>query len=299
MEPKQNYLIVGIFVVMLAIGLTGFVVWLSDANQNNAYKTYQTFVRESVNGLTVGSAVKYRGVIVGKVSKIAISKVDPAKIHIIMQVEEGTPITVGTVAVLQMQGITGISYIELRGAVAGAAAIPLKGKNKIPVIPSARSEFRQIVDTVPDMLQKFTELADKMGGFAKDENQQRFASILQNMDAFSAQVGDADENGKTLAQNMQEAVAAIKQAAAALNGTVEGSREDTRRILKNSVIALEKITKLTETTTQLSQDGYSDLHELQVELKKTARDLQGLSRNLKENPSQVIIPPQSGGVKVK
>jgi phospholipid/cholesterol/gamma-HCH transport system substrate-binding protein len=299
MEPKQNYLIVGIFVVMLAVGLMGFTVWLSDDDKNNSYTSYQTFIRESVNGLTVGSTVKYRGVIVGKVTKIAISKADPAKIHIVMQVQEGTPITVGTVAVLQMQGITGISYIELRGAAVGAEPIPLKGKNKIPVIPSAPSEFRQIVDTVPDMLQKFSELADKLGGFAADENQQRFASILQNMDTFSAQVGGADQDGKTLAQNMQEAVAEIKKVAAALNSTVGGSREDTRRILKNSVIALEKITKLTETTTQLSQDGYSDLQELQVELKKTARDLQSLSRNLKENPSQIIIPPQSGGVKVK
>jgi ABC-type transporter Mla subunit MlaD len=181
----------------------------------------------------------------------------------------------------------------------GAGPIPLKGNNKIPVIPSAPSEFRQIVDTVPDMLQKFSELADKLGGFAADKNQQRFASILQNMDTFSAQVGGADQDGKTLAQNMQEAVAEIKKVAAALNSTVGGSREDTRRILKNSAIALEKITKLTETTTQLSQDGYSDLQELQVELKKTARDLQSLSRNLKENPSQIIIPPQAGGVKVK
>ncbi len=298
MEPKQNYVLVGSFVVALVAALLVFVIWLSDINKDTNTNPYQTFVRESVNGLAIGSPVKYRGVEVGKVVIIEISRKDPAKIHIVMQVDEDAPITVGTVAVLQMQGITGTSYIELRGAVAGGKPIQLKGKNKIPIIPSAPSEFRQIVDTVPDMLQKFTELANKMGQFANDENQKRVTSILTNMDSFSQQVGAANENGETMAQQMQKAVADIQKTASTINATVEGSRGDTQRILKQSVITLEKISRLTDSTSQLSQQGYRDLHELQIELKKTARELQALSREIKENPSKVIIPSQDGGVKV-
>lgn len=298
MEPKQNYLMVGMVVVLIVVGLLGFTVWLAGLNKNADYNPYQTFVRESVNGLAVGSAVKYRGVDVGKVDAIEISRKDPARIHIIMMIDENTPITEGTVAVLQMQGITGVSYVELRGAVAGAPLIVAKGKNKMPVIPSARSEFRQIVDTVPDMLQKFTELAEKMGQFANDENQQRLTSILTNLDTFSQQVGGPNAEGRTLVQEMQGTLHEIRDTASTINGTVAGSRSDMQRILKSTVVALDKITKLTEATTDLSQEGYKDLRELQVEIKKTARELQSLSRELKENPSKVIIPVQAGGVKV-
>lgn len=298
MEPKQNYLMVGMVVVMIVAGLLGFTVWLAGLSQDTDYNPYQTFVRESVNGLAVGSAVKYRGVDVGKVSDIRISRKDPARIQILMQIEENTPITVGTVAVLQMQGITGVSYVDLRGAVAGAEPIRAKGENKMPIIPSAPSEFRQIVDTVPDMLQKFTELAEKLGMFASDENQKRLASILTNLDTFSQQVGGPNDDGKTMVQEMQSTLTEIRHTAETINGTVSGSRADTQRILKSTVVALDKITKLTEATTDLSQEGYKDLRDLQVEIKKTARELQALSRELKENPSKVIIPAQAGGVKV-
>lgn len=297
MEPKQNYLMVGMVVVLIVAGLLGFTVWLAGLGKDTDYNPYQTFVRESVNGLAVGSAVKYRGVDVGKVTDIRISRKDPARIQILMTVEENTPITVGTVAVLQMQGITGVSYVDLRGAVAGAEPIRAKDGGKIPIIPSAPSEFRQIVDTVPDMLQKFTELAQKLGMFASDENQKRLTSILTNLDTFSQQVGGTNADGQTMVQEMQRTLTEIRHTAEAINGTVNGSRADTQRILKSTVVALDKITKLTESTTTLSQEGYKDLRELQVEIKKTARELQALSRDLKENPSKVIIPVQAGGVK--
>ena len=298
MEPKQNYLAVGAFVVAVAVFLLAFTVWLADLNKQGDTHPYQTFVKESVNGLAIGSLVKYRGVEVGNVTDIEISRKDPANIHIMMKIKDGTPITIGTVAVLQMQGITGVSYIELRGAVANGDLLQAKDDNEIPVIPSAPSEFRQIVDTVPDMLQKFTELANKMGQFANTENQQRVTSILTNLDNFSQQVGSQNENGKTLAQDMQQTVAEIKQTAATINQTVTGSRSDLQRILKNSSIALDKVTALTDSTKDISQQGYKDLREVQIEIKKTARELQDLSRELKENPSKVIIPPQSGGVHV-
>lgn len=273
MEPKQHYLIVGVFVIAALIGLAGFAAWLSGMNDNNIYDTYQTFTTESVNGLSVGSLVKYRGVEVGKVSVIEISRSNPSKIHIVMDVKETTPITQGTVAVIQIQGITGISYIELKGARAGAEKIPLVGKNKIPIIPSAPSEFRQIVDTVPDMLQKFTDLANKLGNFASDENQKRFDNILINMEKFSSDVGGENGSGQSL----------VKELEAATN---------------QMSLTATKIGTLSDNTNKLTQQGYSDIRQLLLELKKTARDMQGLSQSLKENPSQIVIPPQQGGVSV-
>lgn len=298
MEPKQNYTIVGLFVLLAIVGVFGFVLWLSDIGKQGNFDLYQTFVNESVNGLTEGSAVKYRGVDVGKVVKIDIPRKNPNKVRIVMQVVETTPITVGTIAVLQMQGITGIAYIELRGAVAGGEPIPLMKGNKIPIIPSARSEFRQIVDTVPDMLQKFTELANKLNGFASEENKQRFDKILVNLESFSSGVGGQNENGQNLTQELQKTLTEVRLAASGIKEIANASRADTERVLKNSVVTIDKLNKLTDSTTELSRQGYRDLQKLLLEVKKTARELQTLSRELKDNPSQIIIPQQPGGVTV-
>lgn len=298
MEPKQNYLMVGVFVLTAFIGILIFVIWMAGAHKGGDYETYQTFTSESVNGLGVGAAVRYRGVDVGKVTVIEISKRNPSKIHILMDIEEDTPITKGTVAVIQLQGITGVSYIEIKGSIANGQKIEPIGKNKYPIIPSARSEFRQIVDTVPAMLEKFTELANKLGGFASDENQQKFASILINLEAFSTGVGGQNEEGKTLVMELQNAIKEMGETAAGIKEITNASRADTQRILKNTAVTMEKLSKLTDDTGKLTQKSYNDIHQLSLEIKKTAREMQGLSRDIKENPSKIVIPAQPGGVTV-
>jgi phospholipid/cholesterol/gamma-HCH transport system substrate-binding protein len=292
MEPKQNYLHVGIFVVTIIVAMICFVIWLAGFDQRD-YTTYHTYVSDSVNGLGRGSAVKYRGVDVGKVTIIRISKSDPSKIHIIMDIDTDTPITEGTVAILQLQGITGISYIELKNVQPGKPRLDKNSdSDAMLLIPSAQSEFRQIVDTVPAMLQKFTELANQFKGFASPENQQKFSEILVNLQNFSQGVGATDANGKTLAQELHEAVTSI-------NDIATNSREDTKKILKTTAATLEKIGKLTDNTGKVTQQSAADLQQLLVEVKKTARDLQALSGELKDNPSKIVIPNQPGGVTVK
>jgi phospholipid/cholesterol/gamma-HCH transport system substrate-binding protein len=296
MEPKQNYLLVGLFVLAVMVGIIGFTLWLADMSKEGDFHTYQTFVNESVNGLTVGSAVKYRGVDVGKVTVIDIPRKNPNKVRIVMQVVQDTPITNETVAVLQMQGITGIAYMELRGSTVDGQPIALKGKNKIPVIPSAPSEFRQIVDTVPDMLEKFTELADKLGQFASPENQERFKTILTNTESFSKTVGAKNANGETMIEELRRAVDEVRLAAKNVKEIAQASRGDTRHLLESSTTTIEKISRLADDASGLSKQGYQELQELLIEVKKTARDLQSLSQGLKDNPTQIIYPKQEGGV---
>jgi len=297
MEPDKNYFLVGVFVVLFTFGILGFTLWLVGDKNNGKYDIYQTFISESVNGLSVGSPVKYRGVEVGKVTIIEIAKRNLSKIRVVMQILNTTPITTETRAILQLQGITGVAYMELKGGGEGEKIAARNGE-RIPVIPSAPSEFRQIVDTVPAMLQKFTELANNLNGFASNENKERFTSILVNLQKFSTDVGGENGSGQNLIEELRQSAKALGDAAKSISDIANNSREDTQRILKTTAETMDKIGKLTDSTGQLTQKSYSDLHDLLLEIKKTARDLQSLSRSLKENPSQVVIPVQSDGVKV-
>ncbi len=297
MEPKQHYLIVGIFVLLTMLAGIGFVVWLAGFKQHGDFALYQTYVKESVNGLGVGSPVKYRGVEVGKVKTITIPHENPESIRILLEVDARTPITTETVAVLQLQGITGTSYIELKGTTATGQQLE-SSENGVPTIPSAPSEFRQIVDSVPAILEKFSDLADKLGNFASDENSARFASIMTNLDKFSGDVGGENGQGQSLIAELHQTAAAIGQAANSISKIANGSRADTQKILSETANTVEKINGLVENTGKLSQASAQDLHELLLEMKKTARDIQSLSRELKENPSQIIIPAKPNGVKL-
>ena len=55
MEPKVNYLLVGLFVVVLGAASLAVVLWLSKGDYRGVYDRYYTYMRESVSGLSVSS----------------------------------------------------------------------------------------------------------------------------------------------------------------------------------------------------------------------------------------------------
>ena len=74
MEEKLNFTLVGVFVLVLSAGLIGGVLWLSSGKSyRTQYDIYQTYTSDSVAGLNLNAPVRYRGVEVGRVRKIALA----------------------------------------------------------------------------------------------------------------------------------------------------------------------------------------------------------------------------------
>ncbi len=75
MEEKVNFAIVGVFVLGLGAALIAGVLWLSSGGAyRKAYDTYQTYMDESVSGLSRDAPVRYRGVEVGRVRRMALGR---------------------------------------------------------------------------------------------------------------------------------------------------------------------------------------------------------------------------------
>ena len=71
MSVKANYLKIGVFVIFtFALLLVGVVFWGAEAFRQKKYFV-ETYIDQSVQGLTVGSPVYSRGVQVGEVADIA------------------------------------------------------------------------------------------------------------------------------------------------------------------------------------------------------------------------------------
>ena len=116
MESKVNYVVVGLFTLLLTSALIAGVLWLSAGNKySKVYDTYNVFMNESVSGLNRNAPVKYRGVEVGRVRQIELSKLNSEQVRIELNIEHGSPIKEDTVAIMKSQGLTGIAFIELSG----------------------------------------------------------------------------------------------------------------------------------------------------------------------------------------
>ena len=136
MEPKVNYTVVGLFIALLGAAALAGVLWLSRTDYRGVYDRYYTFMDESVSGLSTDSSVKYHGVDVGRVKQIALNPDNPEQVRLALDLLRGTLVKEDTVAVLETQGLTGITTVNLRGG--SRASPPLKAQpgERYPVIKS-------------------------------------------------------------------------------------------------------------------------------------------------------------------
>ena len=83
MDRDANYVAVGAFVLLVVVLAAGFVLWYSDAADGGAEQRYEMYFGGSVSGLSEGSSVRYLGVVVGRVARIAIDPRDPARVRVV------------------------------------------------------------------------------------------------------------------------------------------------------------------------------------------------------------------------
>ena len=139
METKVNYAIVGLFVIVVTAIAFIILLWLSVGVSKKTYTPYLVYIQESVSGLSLDSPVKYNGVEVGKVKEIHLRKDNPEQVIVLLDIEQGTPITTDTFAELDAQSLTGIAYLELSGGKPGSPPLKATDDQEYPVIQSKPS----------------------------------------------------------------------------------------------------------------------------------------------------------------
>lgn len=200
MEKRLSYILLGSFVLFLATALAAFLFWLAKYGDKNVeYDYYKAYFTESVSGLSAESLVKYRGVEVGRVKKISISKNNSEEVEVLLEIEKDTPIKKDTVAVLDSQGITGLKYIELKG---GSNKSPRlrTDKNNPSTIMTRKSVISTIFDNSESITRKLEKVLDRTYMLLNDKNMQNIAIIT---DKLSSTVSYIDSNKKKFVETLK------------------------------------------------------------------------------------------------
>ena len=297
METKQHYFLVGLFVSFSTVLLIVFGIWLASGRDKRDYHPYFVFFTESVTGLNVDAPVRYRGVMVGKVHSIKIDEEDTSRIRLRLLISEGTPLKANTIATLKFQGITGVSYVDLIGGSNDSPKIE-PNDSKPPVIQSSPSQLDKVVQQIPLVVDKISGMADRLSALANDKNIGHLAHTMENLDKVSSAFGNNSENIETLLRELTKATQNMAQASESINKLARDSQVDTRQALQDASKAMQQMAELLSRANQFSDSGLKDTQNLLIELKKTARDVQSLSREIKENPSSVISPTKENGVRL-
>lgn len=288
METRANHVWVGVVTLALLTLVAAFVIWIARLNEAHQ-DAYDIFFKQSVDGLAKGSQVTFAGVPAGQIEKIELWPTDPSFVRVRIKVDEKVPILQGTTATI-LGSFTGVSTIQLEGAVKGAPPITEPGPEGAPVIPTKRGGLGALLNNAPLLLERLATLSERLTLLLSDQNQKSITNILRNTDRMTANLADASpqvertlaelqvtlrqastalaafeqtansangflaNEGQPLAKQLRETLASAKQAADSLNATVSDARPAARALSTTTLPAAEAaIRDLRETSRALRE----------------------------------------------
>jgi phospholipid/cholesterol/gamma-HCH transport system substrate-binding protein len=282
METRSNHVLVGGVVLALLVGLLAFIVWLAGFNTSSEQR-YDIFFKTSVDGLAKGSAVTFAGVPVGKVEEIKLLPDSPEFVRVRIAIDDETPILQGTTATIAGVGFTGVSQINLDGAVTGAPPIVEPGPYGEPVIPTKPGALGELLSSAPELLNRISALTERLTLLLDDKNQKSISGILAHVDRLS---GDLADRGPEIAAAVVQLKATMEQAGNAAQ-RVGDLAETTNGVMSSEVrpamANLNKATSAAQHTMESLDAAITDARPgIKAFSTQTIPQINQLARNLAE-----------------
>jgi phospholipid/cholesterol/gamma-HCH transport system substrate-binding protein len=295
LEAKTNYAVVGLAVLILLGGLIAAGLWLSVGFDQKQYHLYAVYIDEAVSGLSEESPVKYNGVKVGFVKKITLNRRNPQQVKILLNIEEGTPVTTSTTATLISQGITGTTYVGLSANSSDLTPLETLPNELYPIIPAKPSLLNQLDKAFKDVSENVNKVSLEIGRIFDRENAKYIKKTLMNLEAFSDVIVN---NSKHIDQSIENADIFIKNVA-----NVSHQLPDIVKELKAGVhkldamttamtIASNKVSAAMDvgktTINKISQQALPPTVVLLRRFDAIAANLEKVSSQMRQNPAIVI-----------
>lgn len=179
MNNKVNYALVGVMVLVGSILMIVFSYWMLKPSVSDEVQTYTIYFDESVLGLNIDAPVKFRGISVGKVSRLSINPKNSEQVEVTVTILKTTPIKIDTVAKLTAQGITGLAYINLSMGSNNTADLEALDGEKYPVIKTVPSFFENFEKSLGSVSSKLSSTLGRTEELLGADNQEQMALLLK------------------------------------------------------------------------------------------------------------------------
>lgn len=303
MENRSNHILVGGVVLALIVMTLGFIVWIAGFSGTDDQR-FDIFFKTSVDGLAKGSSVTFSGVPVGNIDSISLMPDQPEFVRVRINVKDGVPILQGTTATIAGVGFTGVSQINLDGAIKGAPPIAENGPYGVPVIPTKPGALGELLSSAPKLLEQLQTLTERLGLLLDDRNQNSIANILSNIDRLSGSLADgAPDMRATLAESRvairQAGLAAqeIGKLAATTNGVMTSDVKPAMANLNRAVASAQRSMETLDQTLQDARPGVKNFttqtlpeaNQLVRDLSEMAEALTGVASRLDRGGAGAVL----------
>ena len=290
---------VGAVTVALLAGVLLFIVWLAGLS-NKTTKCYDIYFAQGVGGLNKGSNVSFSGVPVGQIQSISLLPNRPEFVWVRIEIDQQTPVLQGTTAQIKGVGFTGVSEIQLDGAVRGSPPIQQIGPQGCPVLPATSSGLGALLNSAPELLERIQRLTERLTELLSDENQNAIADILENVERTSQVLADrspemADAIGdvRIAARNAGVAAQRIGVLSDSTNRLVNEEGRPAAQDLRRSIASIQQATESLNSIISDARPGVQNLTKSTLpEANRLVRDLRELSASLQAVSTRV----EQGGI---
>ena len=287
---------------------------------------FVVFLEGSVDGLTVGSPVLFRGVPLGQVVEVGV-RYDPAdksfEIPVIIQIrpdviQKYSPPSALAAGLKQLidQGLR--ARLESASLVTGSQVIQLNfypgtpvklvktdlPYYQIPALPSPTQELMSSVETagknLPTLIKEGIATLDRIQKIVSPENEKTISTILERAASMMKSLeADAASIGPVIGR-ADDALAGVHQLTGHLDGVVQENREDIRASLRNFRQATASADKLMDQLNgvaaenrrpirQFTEGSLPDLSALIIDARTAVGKATTILDSIDRNPARFLF----------
>lgn len=295
METHARHVLVGGFVVLCGALVVVAILWLGKGNIDREMHYYEVVFSDEVSGLTPGSPVEYSGITVGDVQNLRLDERDPRIVRVRIRVNAQTPVREDTGARLGLANITGSTLIRLYG---GSPDSPrLTGTPQSPaVIHAEQSGLNRLLANSESLLGDINNLVQNVNAMFSDENSERVAGILDNVEQVTEMLADQGDEMSAALAALQETVASLGQLAQQSSQLLEeegaASLQSFQRALdafSGTANQFEQLLTDNEQALNRTLDGMQQAGPAIDDVSRTMRALERLMRQIERNPQGFLL----------
>jgi len=303
-RKKSLYFVVGFFVTVGTLAAVAMVLWLGASKYLRTGVKYVTYFDESVQGLQVDSAVKYRGVEVGSVEKIHVAP-DNRLIEVVIKVNLRKGTERNLVSQLKAAGITGIVFVELdkRDPKKPDRSPKIAFKSDYPVIPSQPSDTARIFSEIETIYSKIENIdfegiskgvKSAMKAVETTLSNPSINGILANADSVTARLDKTVQltNQRLEDRKLDEILVEAKGAVTDARDLINSVKEELHAMKLADTAG--KANRMVDQLERKSRSISIELEATSENLRQTTDTLDQLMDRVRDTPSDLLFSKPPG-----
>lgn len=323
MNRHANYFKIGVFVIIAFLLIAGSLIYIGAGRMFRPRFYIETYADGTVQGIDVGSAVKFRGVTIGRVSSIDFTfnmysqpegREDGRRDYVVLILEVESQafhgltndpdlssyvekaVKQGLRVMIQPQGITGLNFAELDYLPKDRRPppLPIWWTPENPYIPSAPGTIASMLDSINSIMDTVKGLDVKEVMSQLHEALGKANTTLEKLTASMDKVepGQISADLRALIADLRKKVNELRvpelnaDAARTLE-SLRAAADDAGRMTQRAQVLVDKV----QASPLLNPD---EVAAIVGDFRAAAANVRTLTENLREFPSQLLLgePPK-------